>query len=72
MDKYLISMKMIVPLPEFAQVGVDMSFVFCTESAANVIKGYSPDLIVLPIVPETPLFSDVSHMLLHKNSKILT
>jgi len=49
-----------------------MSFVFCTESAANVIKGYSPDLIVLPIVPETPLFSDVSHMLLHKNSRRLT
>lgn len=35
------------------QVGADLSFVFCTESAAPIIKGYSPELIVLPLLPET-------------------
>ena len=34
------------------QVGADLSYVFCTESAAPVIKGYSPELIVLPLLPE--------------------
>ena len=34
------------------QVGADLSYVFCTESAAPIVKGYSPELIVLPMLPE--------------------
>jgi ATP-dependent NAD(P)H-hydrate dehydratase len=32
-------------------VGADLSHVFCTPDAAPVIKGYSPELIVLPVLP---------------------
>ena len=35
------------------QVGADMTWVFCTETAAPVIKSYSPELIVLPVLPDT-------------------
>ena len=34
------------------QMGADLAYVFCTESAAPVIKGYSPELIVMPMLPE--------------------
>jgi ATP-dependent NAD(P)H-hydrate dehydratase len=33
------------------QIGADLSHVFCTEGAAAVIKGYSPELIVHPYLP---------------------
>jgi hypothetical protein len=29
-------------------MGCDLAYVFCTPSAAPVIKGYSPELIVMP------------------------
>ncbi len=32
------------------KVGADLVHVFCTQSAATVIKGYSPDLIVHPLL----------------------
>lgn len=35
------------------KVGADLSHVFCTPSAATVIKTYSPELIVHPYLPET-------------------
>lgn len=35
------------------QMGADLSYVFCTPSAAPVIKCYSPELIVMPMLPET-------------------
>lgn len=35
------------------QMGVDLAYVFCTPSAAPVIKCYSPELIVMPMLPET-------------------
>ena len=35
------------------QVGADLSHVFCTEGAATVIKGYSPELIVHPYLPDS-------------------
>ena len=38
------------------QVGSDLTYVFSTESAAAVIKGYSPELIVMPLLPELPVF----------------
>lgn len=41
------------------QMGVDLAYVFCTPSAAPVIKGYSPELIVMPMLAETPV-SDTS------------
>jgi Carbohydrate kinase len=36
-----------------AQVGGDLSHVFCTEGAATVIKSYSPELIVHPYLPDS-------------------
>ena len=33
------------------QVGADLAHVFCTESASQVIKSYSPELIVHPYLP---------------------
>lgn len=33
------------------RVGADLGHVFCTPGAAPVIKGYSPELIVLPFLP---------------------
>ncbi len=35
------------------QIGADISHVFCTEGAATVIKGYSPELIVHPYLPDS-------------------
>lgn len=40
------------PRPD-RQVGADLSHVFCTEGAASVIKGYSPELIVHPYLPDS-------------------
>lgn len=43
-----------------AQVGADLSHVFCTVTAAPVIKQYSPELIVHPYFREsTELLNDV-------------
>lgn len=33
--------------------GADLSHVFCTKDAAPVIKGYSPELIVHPVLEES-------------------
>lgn len=38
-----------VPLKQ----GADLSHVFCTKDAAPVIKGYSPELIVHPVLEES-------------------
>ncbi|KAF9605433.1 hypothetical protein IFM89_017172 [Coptis chinensis] len=35
------------------KIGADLSHVFCTKDAAAVIKGYSPELIVHPILEES-------------------
>ncbi|PKI64922.1 hypothetical protein CRG98_014718 [Punica granatum] len=35
------------------KIGADLSHVFCTRDAAPVIKGYSPELIVHPILEES-------------------
>ncbi|KAL8746429.1 MAG: hypothetical protein Q9190_001566 [Brigantiaea leucoxantha] len=37
-----------------ARLGADLSHVICTPPAANVIKTYSPNLMVHPIMQETP------------------
>jgi ATP-dependent NAD(P)H-hydrate dehydratase len=36
-------------------VGADLAYIFCTPSASPVIKSYTPETIVLPILPELPL-----------------
>ncbi|EFJ51794.1 hypothetical protein VOLCADRAFT_116306 [Volvox carteri f. nagariensis] len=36
------------------RVGADMAYVICTPSAATAIKCYSPELMVLPYLPEMP------------------
>lgn len=33
--------------------GADLSHVFCTKDAATVIKSYSPELIVHPVLEES-------------------
>ncbi|XP_077241849.1 pfkB-like carbohydrate kinase family protein [Tasmannia lanceolata] len=35
------------------KIGADLSHVFCTKDASTVIKGYSPELIVHPILEES-------------------
>lgn len=37
----------------FPLQGADLSHVFCTEGAATVIKSYSPELIVHPVLEES-------------------
>ncbi|GIL46365.1 hypothetical protein Vafri_3362 [Volvox africanus] len=41
------------------RVGADMAYVICTPSAATAIKSYSPELMVLPYLPEQPLQSEL-------------
>jgi ATP-dependent NAD(P)H-hydrate dehydratase len=36
------------------RTGADLAHVFCTPGAAGVIKGYAPDLIVHPALPQGP------------------
>ncbi|XP_023014234.2 NAD(P)HX dehydratase isoform X1 [Leptinotarsa decemlineata] len=35
------------------KVGADLSYVFCNKEAATVIKSYSPELIVLPVLDDS-------------------
>lgn len=37
----------------FSFQGADLSHVFCTKDAAPVIKSYSPELIVHPVLEES-------------------
>ena len=41
-----------------AQIGADLSHVFCTSGAATVIKTYGPDLIVHPYLPDSTDYED--------------
>ena len=45
-----------------AQVGSDLSHVFCTQGAATVIKSYSPELIVHPYLPDS---NELPHEVAH-------
>lgn len=40
------------------KIGADLSHIFCTKDAAPVIKGYSPELIVHPILEESYTIRD--------------
>ncbi|XP_066335466.1 ATP-dependent (S)-NAD(P)H-hydrate dehydratase-like isoform X2 [Miscanthus floridulus] len=52
------------------KVGADLSHVFCTKDAATVIKSYSPELIVHPILEESYSVRDDQRASV--SSKILT
>ncbi|KAG0529596.1 hypothetical protein BDA96_05G111700 [Sorghum bicolor] len=52
------------------KVGADLSHVFCTKDAATVIKSYSPELIVHPILEESYSVRDDERASV--SSKILT
>ncbi|KAG2561738.1 hypothetical protein PVAP13_8KG156300 [Panicum virgatum] len=52
------------------KVGADLSHVFCTKDAATVIKSYSPELIVHPILEESYSVKDDERASV--SSKILT
>jgi hypothetical protein len=57
--------KCIVPKRKCIGVqGADLSHVFCTQGAATVIKSYSPELIVHPILEESHDVKSVSVLLL--------
>lgn len=45
------------------KVGADLSHVFCTEAAAPVIKSYSPELIVHPILDSSNCIAEVGEWL---------
>ncbi|XP_063824248.1 ATP-dependent (S)-NAD(P)H-hydrate dehydratase [Ostrinia nubilalis] len=42
------------------KVGADLAHIFCTKSAATVIKSYSPELIVHPLLDETDAVQKIS------------
>ncbi|KAL9040563.1 MAG: hypothetical protein Q9180_001827 [Flavoplaca navasiana] len=61
-----------------ARLGADLSHVICTPPAANVIKTYSPNLMVHPIMRETPSSTSASSvatpviaMLTHLHSLVI-
>ncbi|CAI0466296.1 unnamed protein product [Linum tenue] len=41
------------------KIGADLSHVFCTKDAAPVIKSYSPELIVHPVLEESYIVAEV-------------
>uniref|UniRef100_A0A2C9M3E4 ATP-dependent (S)-NAD(P)H-hydrate dehydratase n=2 Tax=Biomphalaria glabrata TaxID=6526 RepID=A0A2C9M3E4_BIOGL len=45
------------------KVGADLSHVFCTSSAATVIKSYSPELIVHPVLDSLTAVTEISQWL---------
>lgn len=49
--------KLINPLLPRSQ-GADLSHVFCTKDAAPVIKSYSPELIVHPVLEESTVLGE--------------
>ncbi|KAJ4722383.1 ATP-dependent (S)-NAD(P)H-hydrate dehydratase [Melia azedarach] len=55
------------------KIGADLSHVFCTKDAAPVIKSYSPELIVHPLLEESYSISGLEdEEKRHISSKILT
>ncbi|KAI4167364.1 MAG: hypothetical protein LQ348_007673 [Seirophora lacunosa] len=69
---------MVPPMLEKFHKGADLSHVICTPPAANVIKTYSPNLMVHPLMRETPssvapskLASPVIAMLTHLHSLVI-
>ncbi|BFZ24568.1 hypothetical protein BsWGS_27607 [Bradybaena similaris] len=45
------------------KVGADLSHVFCSSDAATVIKGYSPELIVHPLLDKQDAIDEISQWL---------
>ncbi|CAH1105299.1 unnamed protein product [Psylliodes chrysocephalus] len=41
------------------KVGADLAYVFCNKDAATVIKSYSPELIVLPVLDDSEALSKI-------------
>lgn len=41
------------------KVGADLSYVFCSSDSSAVIKGYSPELIVLPALDQTNALEEI-------------
>lgn len=62
--------------PYFASIaalklGADLVYVFCSKEAAPVIKSYSPELIVLPVLNDSDVVSKVEPWLPRLNSLII-
>lgn len=62
--------------PYFAAIsalkcGCDLSFVFCTQDAAPVIKSYSPELIVYPVLDQTNAAQGIIEVLPRLHSLVI-
>ncbi|CAH1777192.1 unnamed protein product [Owenia fusiformis] len=53
------------------RVGADLSYVFCCKEAAVVIKSYSPDLIVLPLLDHKDALGQISEWLPRLHSIVI-
>ncbi|XP_064637236.1 ATP-dependent (S)-NAD(P)H-hydrate dehydratase-like isoform X2 [Lineus longissimus] len=53
------------------RMGADLSYVFCSQEAAPVIKAFSPDLIVIPVLDHPSSVSEISQYLNRMDSLII-
>lgn len=53
------------------KVGSDLSHVFCTQSASSVIKAYSPELIVHPVLDDPKAADDIPILLSSLHSLVI-
>lgn len=53
------------------KVGADLSYVFCSSDSAAVIKGYSPELIVLPSLDQVGALEEISVFLPRLHSLVI-
>ncbi|GAB1602559.1 ATP-dependent (S)-NAD(P)H-hydrate dehydratase-like [Argonauta hians] len=53
------------------KVGADLSHVFCTSDSAPVIKSYSPELIVHPVLDKSSAVEDIGHWLPKMHSVVI-
>lgn len=53
------------------KVGSDLSHVFCTQSASSVIKSYSPELIVHPVLDDPKAADDIPILLSSLHSLVI-
>jgi len=53
------------------RVGADLSYVFCSSDSATVIKGYSPELIVLPCLDQANALEEIGLFLPRLHSMVI-
>lgn len=53
------------------KVGCDLSYVFCTQDSSSVIKSYSPELIVHPVLDEPEFTAEISDLFSNLHSLVI-